>query len=192
MKEEYEDVITHYLKTWPVRINSKAFTAQNRLRYYWTSFHSPTAYGELDIISKEASPSIQSILDDVDYAGVWTWPRGYNKGGTRFVDKMPCITTSSWQHNFLVEKQDGSRRKFTPIECERAQGLPNGYTNTISDNQRYVVLGNGWTVPVIEHLLSKNIKPHVVHWRCEEAIVVSQPIDTFNQETPCILPTIQQ
>ena len=70
------------------------------------------------------------------------------------MDKMPCITTSSWQHNFLVERSDGSRRKFTPTECERAQGLPDGYTKSLSDNQRYVVLGNCWTVSVIEHLLS--------------------------------------
>lgn len=156
MRAEFEDVITHYLKTWPVKINSKAFTAQNRERYYWSSFLPTTIYGEKDIKDLPNSPNIRSILEDSDYKGVWTWPRGYNKGGTRLVDKMPCITTSSWQHNFLVEKQNGDRRKFTPIECERAQGLPDNYTAGISDNQRYKVLGNGWTVPVIEKIL-KNI-----------------------------------
>lgn len=152
MKEEYEEVITDYLKVWPVKINSKAFVAQNRLRYYWSSLMQTTMYGELDLMANNSSPKITEILEDGNYAGVWTWPRGYNKGGTRLVDKMPCITTSSWQHNFLVEKQDGSRRKFTPIECERAQGLPDDYTKGISDNQRYKVLGNGWTVTVIEKI----------------------------------------
>jgi site-specific DNA-cytosine methylase len=123
MRAEFEDVITHHLKTWPVKINSRAFTAQNRERYYWSSFLQTTTYGEKDIKDLEHSPKIVDILEDKDYKGVWTWPRGYNKGGTRLVDKMPCITTSSWQHNFLVEKENGERRKFTPIECERAQGF---------------------------------------------------------------------
>lgn len=153
MREEFETVITDYMKTWPVKINSKAFTAQNRERYYWSSFLPTTIYGKKDIKDLENSPKLLDILEEKDYIGVWTWPRGYNKGGTRLVDKMPCITTSSWQHNFLVEKENGERRKFTPIECERAQGLPDNYTKGISDNQRYKVLGNGWTVPVIEKIL---------------------------------------
>lgn len=158
MKEEYEEVINDYLKVWPVRINSKAFVAQNRLRFYWTNFYNPLIYGQLDIKDSECSPHIKSILEDKDYSGVWTWPRGYNKGGTRLVDKVPCLTTSSWQHNFKIERKDGSHRQFTPVECERAQGLPDGYTKTISDNQRYQVLGNGWTVPVIEFLLEKKFE----------------------------------
>ncbi len=159
MRAEFEDVITHYLKTWPVKMNSKALTVQNRERYYWSSLLPTTVYGEKDIKDLPNSPNIMSILEDLDYKGVWTWPRGYNKGGTRLVDKMPCITTSSWQHNFLVEKENGERRKFTPVECERAQGLPDDYTKGISDNQRYKVLGNGWTVPVIEKIL-KELRPY--------------------------------
>lgn len=159
MKEECEEVITDYLKVWPIKINSKAFTAQNRLRYYWSSLMQTFVYGEWDILNNESAPTIIEILDEKDYKGVWTWPRGYNKGGTRLVDKMPCITTSSWQHNFLVEKENGERRKFTPVECERAQGLPDDYTKGISDNQRYKVLGNGWTVPVIEKIL-KELRPY--------------------------------
>ena len=153
MKSEYEDIITEYLKVWPVKINSKAFTAQNRLRYYWSSLTPTTVYGEKDVIKNDDAPNIEDILESKDYNGVWTWPRGYNKGGTRLSDKMPCITTSSWQHNFLIELKNGSRRKFTPIECERAQGLPDDYTRAVSDNQRYKLLGNGWTVPVIEYIL---------------------------------------
>ena len=158
MRSEFEDVITHYLKTWPVKINSKAFVAQNRERFYWSSFLPTTIYGEKDIKDFPNSPNIRSILEDSDYQGVWTWPRGYNKGGTRIVDKMPCITTSSWQHNFLVEKANGQRRKFTPIECERAQGLPDDFTKGVSDNVRYKLLGNGWTIPVIEEILKNMLK----------------------------------
>ena len=44
-------------------------------------------------------------------------------------------------------------RRLTPIECERLQGVPDNYTNGVSDKQRYTMLGNGWTVPVIAHIL---------------------------------------
>lgn len=44
-------------------------------------------------------------------------------------------------------------RKLTPMECERLQTLPDGYTEGVSDTQRYKMLGNGWTVDVIAHIL---------------------------------------
>lgn len=45
-------------------------------------------------------------------------------------------------------------RKLTPIECERLQTLPDGYTRAVSDAQRYKGLGNGWTAEVIIHILN--------------------------------------
>lgn len=48
-------------------------------------------------------------------------------------------------------------RKLTVIECERLQTVPDGYTNIVSRNQAIKMLGNGWTVDVISHIL-KHIK----------------------------------
>lgn len=54
---------------------------------------------------------------------------------------------------------EGYIRRLTPIECERLQTLPDEYTSAelngrkISDAQRYKMLGNGWTVDVISHIL---------------------------------------
>ena len=45
-------------------------------------------------------------------------------------------------------------RKLTPTECERLQTLPDGYTEGVSDTQRYKALGNGWTAEVIIHILN--------------------------------------
>jgi DNA (cytosine-5)-methyltransferase 3A len=45
-------------------------------------------------------------------------------------------------------------RKLTPLECERLQTVPDNYTNHVSNTQRYKMLGNGWTVDVIAHILS--------------------------------------
>ena len=39
------------------------------------------------------------------------------------------------------------------IECERLQGFPDSFTNSVSKTQRLKALGNSFTVPVIEHIL---------------------------------------
>jgi len=48
-------------------------------------------------------------------------------------------------------------RKLTPLECERLQTVPDNYTEGVSNTQRYKMLGNGWTVDVICHIL-KNME----------------------------------
>jgi len=48
--------------------------------------------------------------------------------------------------------QDGRCRKFTPLEYERMQTLPDNYTKCVSDSARYSAIGNGWTVDVIAHI----------------------------------------
>jgi DNA (cytosine-5)-methyltransferase 3A len=54
---------------------------------------------------------------------------------------------------------DGTRlRKLTPMECERLQTVPDNYTSGVSDTQRYKMLGNGWTVDVIAHILRGIVK----------------------------------
>ena len=45
-------------------------------------------------------------------------------------------------------------RKLTPLECERLQTIPDNYTEGVSNTQRYKMIGNGWTVDVIAHILS--------------------------------------
>ena len=47
-------------------------------------------------------------------------------------------------------------RKLTPLECERLQTVPEGYTAHVSNTQRYKMLGNGWTVDVVAHIF-KNL-----------------------------------
>ena len=61
-------------------------------------------------------------------------------------------------------------RKLTPVECERLQTLPDGYTRAVSDAQRYKGLGNGWTAEVIIHILNGALKDVP---RDEEIVVLS-------------------
>jgi DNA-cytosine methyltransferase len=62
--------------------------------------------------------------------------------------------TSKERHGVLV---NGQIRRLTPLECERLQTVPEGFTaeginGKISDSQRYKLLGNSWTVDVISHI----------------------------------------
>ena len=59
-------------------------------------------------------------------------------------------------HATGIKNEMGTYRKLTPIECERLQTVPDNYTQGVSNTQRYKMLGNGWTVDVIAHIL-KNI-----------------------------------
>jgi DNA (cytosine-5)-methyltransferase 1 len=60
-------------------------------------------------------------------------------------------TLSTSANDFGV--MDGQRiRRLMPIECERLQGFPDGWTTGVSDTQRYKQMGNAVTVPVVEYI----------------------------------------
>ena len=67
-------------------------------------------------------------------------------------DKSGCLTTVE-KDNLVVEK--GTYRPLLPIEMERLQTLPDNYTEGVSNTQRKKMLGNGWTVDVIAHILKQ-------------------------------------
>lgn len=46
-------------------------------------------------------------------------------------------------------------RRLTPTECERLQGFPDGWTEGVSDTQRYKTLGNAVTVNVIRDIMQE-------------------------------------
>ena len=78
-------------------------------------------------------------------------------------DKAGCLTLAQGRAGSSDEYMDsvskiakiqGNIRRLTPVECERLQTVPDNYTNHVSDTQRYKMLGNGWTIDVIAHILS--------------------------------------
>ena len=70
-------------------------------------------------------------------------------------EKMNTLTSAlTKQHILQITKdQESYWRKLTPLECERLQTVPDNYTNHVSNTQRYKMLGNGWTIEVIAHIL---------------------------------------
>jgi DNA-cytosine methyltransferase len=67
--------------------------------------------------------------------------------------KSHALTREFASRTNVGDEQEVYWRKLTPIECERLQTVPDDYTNHVSNTQRYKMLGNGWTVDVIAHIL---------------------------------------
>lgn len=75
---------------------------------------------------------------------------------TNEIDKKAACLTANMYKGVPYGVVKELLRRLTPIECERLQTVPDNYTGHVSDSHRYKMLGNGWTVDVICHIL-KNI-----------------------------------
>jgi len=77
-------------------------------------------------------------------------------GTHAILDKSPCLHGFEHGTNGQFNRQLGTGgmiRRLTPTECEKLQTVADNYTNHVSDSQRYKMLGNGWTIDVIAHIL---------------------------------------
>lgn len=89
------------------------------------------------------------MVDDIK--GLDINRRVYSSGG-----KSPTLSTMQGGHRQPKIAIDSSHyRKLTPIECERLQTLPDNYTQEVSNTQRYKMIGNGWTIDMVAHILKQ-------------------------------------
>ena len=182
MSKESERVISGLLGVEPIEINSNLVSAQNRRRLYWTNIPVnglPADRGikladilEHGHVDREKAHCIDANYfkggNPKSYFGknrrqlVFEKPlimqvaRGKNAGGLKAHNgKVPTLSANAWQHNNHLTFDEGNTyRKLTPLECERLQTVPEGYTAHVSNTQRYRMLGNGWTVDVVAHILA--------------------------------------
>lgn len=161
MKKYYENVFSFYVGVFPVVINSSLVSAQDRKRLYWTNIpniEQPEDKGIefKDIMEHNADVKYYYSDKGVDLVLYWGTQREIivyphvNKARTL---EATMYKNYSKQRLWAVEDVYGWRY-LTPLECERLQTLPDGYTEGVSDTQRYKMLGNGFTVDVIAHILS--------------------------------------
>lgn len=69
--------------------------------------------------------------------------------------KHPTLTTLTGGHHRKTITDGKDMFYLSPEQAEALQTLPKDYTKGISDNQRFKVIGDGWTIDVIAHILSK-------------------------------------
>jgi DNA-cytosine methyltransferase len=80
-----------------------------------------------------------------------SFPTSTTRRGRVTKGKSPCLMESN---NNLYSYKDGIVRTVNQIEMERLQGFPDGYTSILSKNKAGSLLGDGWTLPIIEHIFS--------------------------------------
>ena len=80
-----------------------------------------------------------------------SFPTSITRIGRVTKGKSPCLMESN---NNLYSYKDGIVRTVNQIEMERLQGFPDGYTSILSKSKAGSLLGDGWTLPIIEHIFS--------------------------------------
>jgi DNA (cytosine-5)-methyltransferase 3A len=182
MSKTARDTITKELGVEPVMIDASLVSAQSRKRLFWTNIPSvglPADKGikVKDILdpnagSKYTSKTVVLSKELTGKTGFYAMGRsigrrtdaeGKRKDGDSTLPYEPRLeirtdektgTLTNVQKDNLVI-QPPIVRRLTPLECERLQCLPDGYTVGISDTQRYKCLGNAFNAEVVAHILKK-------------------------------------
>lgn len=160
--------ITRELGVEPILINSALVSAQNRQRLYWTNIPGVEQPEDRGILLRD----IVLCADDIPTCFWYSCPMQMTDGKTeiaayieaRWLDimrrvysldsKAPTLHTCGGGHRHPKVLQNGRARRLTVTECKRLQTVPDDYVFPVSDTQAYKMLGNGWTVDVIAHILS--------------------------------------
>ena len=159
-----------------IEVNSKFFSAQNRPRCYWTNIPISEKYsinkkqikdimekktGDVYYFNKTVSNygknrNLKEKKDFYEIQKIFTLPYSLLKDNERqrrvysIFGKSPTLLARSDTPKILFK---GEIRKLTPLECERLQGIEDNYTAGCSNTQRYKMIGNSFTVPVISYIL---------------------------------------
>ena len=172
MKKKSKDIISNELGVEPMEINSNLVSAQNRRRLYWTNIPNLTLpidrkimLGDIiyddtyKIFTDKRITNIKKLTKNYvkwDLNGKYHWSQ---QNRAYFKHKKMCTITRSGPSvklNIVLDLDKDIYRRIHPIEAERCQNVPDNYTliDGISSNKRLQMLGNGWTVDVIAHILS--------------------------------------
>lgn len=166
MQQQWEQMISDILRVKPIMINSNLVCAADRKRLYWTNIPNVTQPSDKNIMIKDIIlPSYQVdkkywyekefiYNGDNEKVQCTLVMKGHRHMKEVYNQKYKSSTLTTCNGGNLQKKvyQDGRCRKFTPLEYERLQTLPDGYTYGVSDTSRYSAIGNGWTVDVIAHI----------------------------------------
>ena len=168
MTEENKNIISKLLGVKPIRINSNLVSAQDRDRYYWTNIKVDYLPNDKNIVLKDIMLNTEEVEDkywykqDFDFHGLdkkvcaTLHLKGHDILKRVYNPNFKCATLTACRGGNLQKKvyQDNRCRKLTPLEYERLQTVPERYTEGVSMTNRYNMLGDGWTVDVISHILS--------------------------------------
>lgn len=168
MKKEDELHISNLLGVTQTVINSALFSAQSRIRNYWTNIP-VLEFNESSMMVKDIidfnDTSTKVVTRDVVYDKPNNDRNGIKRigycGDCRRGNRVYSIDSKG----ITLTRNSGGLgrctglykvgdvvRRLSPLEAERMQTLPDYYTDVILPNARYQAIGNGWTVDVIAHI----------------------------------------
>ena len=146
-------IMSRALGVYPVRINSSLVTAQLRDRYYWSNIR--TKETMFDLVTDIPQPKDRKIM----FKDIIT-------GGEVETNKHVSLKTNQCHSNsqeYLIHRNETTGmltlikevenvRTVNKIEMCRLQGFPDNYCDTITTAKASSLLGDGWTLPIIEHI----------------------------------------
>ncbi len=176
MPRKDKEKITEILGVKPIEINSKIFVPQNRSRLYWIG--KKTHKRHYDTVCIAIPQTEKSNLYEV-IAGLCKkidlvpfvlrkipeleekygyLPKMFNPyNATEIKHIAPCLTAQGNSQtkscSIIVNNRDGTFSMPNSAAHERLQTLPSGYTEGVPEGIRKSLIGNGWTVDVIAHIL---------------------------------------
>jgi DNA (cytosine-5)-methyltransferase 3A len=117
-------------------------------RYFISGFTTLVFKDEQTFLRVKEATTI-GFVDIANNEGVdLSYPTSKTRRGRSMKDKSNCLL----RNNEYFVFQGGDLRYFTQTELERLQGFPDGYTKILTRNKAASLLGDGWTLPVIEHI----------------------------------------
>ncbi len=158
------NVMTEEMGIEPTLLNSGSFSAQNRLRNYWTNI--PLDFSLVpndESVLKDIMLSEEEVEDKYWYKQEHTEPdmtkavccllniNGHDilKRVQNPAYKCPTLTACRGGNTQKKVLQNGKVRKLTPTEYKRLQGIPEWYQTPLADSHIYNMCGDGWNIPTI-------------------------------------------
>jgi site-specific DNA-cytosine methylase len=155
-------VMSRALGVYPVRINSSLVVAALRDRYYWTNIK--TKQSMFDIVTDIPQPKDRKIMfKDVLTSGTTNRKKSVClMEGTFSKNNSKDIYSEHWQkylkkrpQSMVILINEGDLLRLpNKTEMCRLQGFPDNYCDILPDEKAGSLLGDGWTLPIIEHIFS--------------------------------------
>ena len=151
-------IMSRALGVYPCRINSSLVTAQLRDRYYWTNIR--TNKTMFDIVTDIPQPKDRGIMfKDIITSGNVKNEKALcilqSIFSAKSLDKNQKSLINRMKKRFIDGIYDNDKyRTLNKIEMCRLQGFPDNYCDILTTAKAGSLLGDGWTLPIIEHIFS--------------------------------------
>lgn len=155
-------IMSRALGVYPVRFNSELVVAASRDRYYWSNIK--TKQTMFDIVTDIPEPkNTNKILKDILTNGYTDRKkaRAILESEERQLvckEKLYKRYKEFGMTNLIFDNPECLPNKnvriLNKIELCRLQGFPDDYCDMLTRNKAASLLGDGWTLPIIEHIFS--------------------------------------